>query len=123
MEADPFRSPAAKVNQSDARDGLDVTWARALKVWWSLMWRGVLYGLVAGIGTGAIVGFVLAVVVYVAESAGLKGIGDPIGGLMSSIGGLFGGIAGAAVGVWVVRNILRKSWSDFRIVLLPVAQR
>jgi len=30
-----------------------------------------------------------------------------------------GGLVAIPIGIWVVRNELRKSWSDFRIALAP----
>ena len=38
---------------------VEITWGRAIKVWWSLIWRGILYS--------AIAGFILAFINDVAE--------------------------------------------------------
>jgi len=84
---------------------LEVTWGRALRVWWSIMWRALLFCFIAGFIAGFIVGFI----------GGMSGL-DP-----KSIQ-LYAGIAGAAVGIpigiWVVKTVLGKKYSEFRIALV-----
>ena len=77
---------------------LETTWGRILEVWWSLVWRGVTVGIVAGIATNFILEFV--------------GVPD-----YSNYVGTFAGFLG---GIWAVRTAIRTSYSDFRIVLLPL---
>jgi hypothetical protein len=109
MSADlgmPPRAPFHPDSTGPAYDRLDVTWTRALKVWWSLAWRGILFGTLAGALAGACIGIVGA-------SAGAD---QPT---IQKLGSLAGLAVGLPVGLWVVRTILQKSWSDFRIVLVP----
>jgi hypothetical protein len=39
--------------------------------------------------------------------------------VITAAGTWAGLLIGIPVGIWVVRTVLRKSWSDFRIVLVP----
>jgi hypothetical protein len=106
MATNPYSAPAARVADLDSHGGLEVTWGRAIKVWWSLAWRLVLFGGIAGFIAGAIIG----------------GVGAAAGAnprTISSLGSLSGMVIGIPIGMVVVRWVLRKSWSDFRIVLLP----
>jgi hypothetical protein len=105
MSTDPYRPPTAAVADVGAEMGIEVTWGRAAKVWWSLLWRTLLFGGLAGMLIGAVFGGVMGA------------FGTPpqeIAGLTT----LLGLAVGIPVGIWVVRNVLSKSWSDFRIVLV-----
>lgn len=106
MATNPYSAPAARVADVDAAGGLEVTWGRALKVWWSFIWRALLFTIVAGFLAGAIIG-------------GIAGALRVNAQMISLLGSLAGMIVSLPIGVWVVRMVLRKSWSDFRIVLLP----
>ena len=76
-----------------------------MKVWWSLAWRGILFGLVAGAITGFIVGFILGIA------------GKPeLGGLYGQIAGM---VVGIPIGIWVVKSVLTKEFRHYRIVLIP----
>ena len=77
---------------------IEATWGRILEVWWSLVWRGVTVGIVAGIAAN-----------FVLEFVGVPDYGKYVG----TIAGFFGGI-------WAVRTAIRTSYSDFRIVLVPL---
>ena len=77
---------------------VELNWERAIKVWWSLFWRGVLFGGIAGFIAGFIVGF----------------LGAP------NLGGLAGLVVGIPIGMWVVKIILAKSYSDFRLTLVSL---
>lgn len=84
---------------------LEVTWWRATKIWWSLLWRGIFYALIIGIPLGIIIGF-LAATLGVAKE-------------IRPYAQVVGFIAGIPIGIWVVKIVLEKHYSDFRIVLLP----
>jgi hypothetical protein len=105
MEANPYKSPTAPVADLDATDRLDVTWTRATKVWWSLLWRGLLFGSLAGFAAGFVVGITGAALGANRET-------------ISQLGTLAGVLTAVPVGIWVVRTVLRKSWSDFRIAIV-----
>ena len=104
---DPYRPPSADVADYRTEPNVEITWGRATKVWWSLAWRGLLFG---GI-TGGIFGFVIGLIMG-AAGASMQTIGT-----VAYWTGVFIGIP---VGIWVVRSVLRKSWSDFRIALVPI---
>ncbi len=77
---------------------LVATWNRVLEFWWSLVWRGVTIGIVAGIAAN-----------FVLEFVGVPDYSNYLGALA----GFFGGI-------WAVREAIRTYYSDFRIALVPL---
>ena len=85
---------------------LEASWSRALRVWWLIMWRGSLGGLVFGAIAGFVLGFFGA----------LAGMSLEMIQLASAI---LGGIIGIVWFVIVVRMALRKRYGDFRIALVP----
>lgn len=87
-------------------DELEVTWGRAASVWWLLIWRGWL----GGVLIGGLIGFAIAVVV--ALSGAQVGHRDSLAALL----GLWAGLAWWLV---AVRMALLKQYRDFRIVLVP----
>lgn len=112
MEANPYRAPTTNVADRETGDtgpGVEVTWRRATEVWWSLIWRAVLFGGLAGAVVGGVMGGILG-----AFGAPQQTIG--------TVGNWLGILVGIPVGIWVVRSVLRKSWSDFRIVLMAVSK-
>lgn len=76
----------------------EATWGRVLEVWWSLVWRGVTVGIVAGMAVD-----------FVLEFVGVPDYGKYVGA-----------IAGFLGGIWAVRTAISTSYSDFRIVLVPL---
>lgn len=106
MSANPYHPPFANVADHPSRSDADVTWGRAAKVWWSFMWRMVVFGGLAG----AVLGFVLG---FIMGAAGIPQ--QQIVGVTTWAGM----VIAIPVGIWTVRAVLRKSWADFRIVLVP----
>ncbi len=88
-----------------SRPEVEVTWGRAAKIWWSLMWRSVFFGVIAGGLVGGVIGFIMG-----AAGASPRSI--------VTLTYWSGVITAIPVGVWVVRYVLKKSWSDFRINLV-----
>ena len=86
---------------------VEVTWARAAKVWWSLLWRGLLFGGIAGVVVGFITGVILGAVGTSVQM--IRGVATWAAVLVA-----------IPIGIWVVRAVLPKSWSDFQITLVPV---
>jgi hypothetical protein len=84
---------------------LEVTWKHAIIVWWSLVWRGVLFGMLAA----SVAGFILGLIM------GVLGKGESA----EVYGQLAGLVAGIPVGIWVVKTILTKEFGNFRIALVP----
>ena len=106
MSTTPYAAPQSHVADIETREGLEVTWGHALKVWWSITWRTVLFGLVIGFVVGVLAGVVGA-------ASGTSS------GAIQTISSLLGFVIGMLISIWAVRKALSKSFSDFRIVLLP----
>jgi hypothetical protein len=85
---------------------LDATMSRALRVWWLIMWRGI----VGASLIGAVAGFVLG---FVGTVAGMP----PAAITLAS--GVLGAIIGLVWMIVVVRMALRKQYGEFRIALVP----
>jgi hypothetical protein len=87
---------------------LEVTWKRAVKVWWSYLWRNIIAIIVAmiiGFIVGVIIGFVLGFLG--ASTQIIKVIVTPI----SMIFGLL-------ISIVPIKMILGKDFGEFRLVLL-----
>ncbi len=84
---------------------LEVTWGRALTVWWSLAWRSIVLGGLAGAIAGAFIGMI----------AGLLGQVEKA----QTWGSYVGQIVSIPVSMIVVKIILKKKWKKFSIVLVP----
>jgi hypothetical protein len=106
MDFNPYQPSVAQAGELDVSKSLEVTFSRATKVWWSLLWRAILFGILAGVAAGIPFGIICAVARVAPEQT-------------SRYGGLVGAALGIPVGIWVVQTVLKKSWSDFRIVLVP----
>ncbi|MEJ2760865.1 MAG: hypothetical protein P8126_04835 [Gammaproteobacteria bacterium] len=84
---------------------LDATWKRAIKVWWALLWRGILFTLLITFPIGIVIGVIGAIM---GEAEHVR--------IYSRLAGM---ILGIPIGIWVVKIVLNKQFSDFQIVLLP----
>ena len=71
-----------------------MSFKKLLSIWWSMQWRGVVFGLPAGMVLGFVGGFVAGATGHV-QQAGL-------------FGGIFGFPAGLVVSVWALREALLK---------------
>lgn len=81
-----------------------VTWMRACKVWWSLLWRGLLFGLLGGGLVGFILGFLLGIFRVNPET-------------IKSVCTIAGYIISVPIGIAVTKLVLSNRYSDFQIVL------
>lgn len=85
---------------------VQVTWMRAFKVWWSLLWRGVLlFVFLAGAGAGLIIGFFMGLFRVHPET-------------VKNVCTVAGYIVSIPVGIAVTKWVLQKHYSDFRIALI-----
>ena len=83
MSANPYSSPSARIADLKLRN--EITWGQALPVWWSVVWRGFIYGLAGGFALGFIGGFIAALI-GAPEKAALWGtIGGYIAGIPASM--------------------------------------
>ncbi|KPK41934.1 MAG: hypothetical protein AMJ78_04160 [Omnitrophica WOR_2 bacterium SM23_29] len=84
---------------------VEVTWMHALKVWWSFTWRVLIYGFIGGFIIGLVLGFIMA----------MMGASPAAVNNACRIGGF---IIGIPIGIAVVKIVLQKKYSDFRIALI-----
>ncbi len=96
-------------------DELEITWRYVLSVWWLIVWRAWLGGMLFGGIAGFIAGGVAGVILAFASSATSASLNE-IGGM---VGGIAGIVAGLTWGVYVVRMALRKKYRGFRLALIP----
>lgn len=87
---------------------LDVTWLRAIKVWWSMVWRVVAVSILVGIAISVVTGFIAGIFGYE------KGV--------QAITQLLGVITGIPIGIWAMKVVLGMEYADFRIALLPSSE-
>ena len=84
---------------------VEVTWMHAIKVWWSFTWRMLAYGFIGGFIIGLFLGFIMA----------MMGANEVAINNACRIAGF---IIGIPIGIAVVKIVLQKRYSDFRIALL-----
>lgn len=89
---------------------IQVTWWHAIKIWWSLTWRVVLFGGLAGFALGLLFGVFGAV----------AGTEDDLIELWGQIGGM---LVSIPVAIWAVKSILNKDFKSYRIILVPSLER
>ena len=84
---------------------LEITWERAMRVWWLIAWRGLL------------VGWIIAVVLafLIGEAGGRLGVDFPT---VAAVATVLSWLAGLAWGLVVVKMALKKNYQDFRMALL-----
>lgn len=92
---------------------IPVTWKIALKVWWSLLWRGFLY-------SAFIAWPVIFVVVHVFAYSWchLGGSSEALMQALTPLTYIVGTIIGVPVGIWVMKLTLNYPFSGFRIVIV-----
>jgi membrane associated rhomboid family serine protease len=84
---------------------VEFTTGRLLRMYWLFVWRGVIGGLVIGAVIGFVIGFVM----------GATGFTKAQIAFVTSIAGV---IVGAVWSVVVLKMLLKKQYSDFRIALI-----
>jgi uncharacterized membrane protein AbrB (regulator of aidB expression) len=87
---------------------LEVTWNRALRVWWSWFWRSIVMT-IAAMFCGFIAGAVLGVIGAILKL--------PIQAIQVG-GGILGGAIGLVFTLFPIKMILGKDFGEFRLVLL-----
>jgi uncharacterized membrane protein len=96
-------------------NGIDVTFGKALKIWWSYVWRAILLMLPV-----MIVAMVIAISILPFPKAGQSAPvlrPDQLPGMMSRMFGLwlFMMVFYIAAQVQAMRWMLKTKWSDFRL--------
>ncbi len=88
---------------------LDVTWGRALRIWWRFTWQCVVAALLAGLPLGT-----LAAITAV-------GMGQP--NLAQGFGSALGYIGSVLVSMWIMRRLLCRPFPEFSLRLVPHESR
>lgn len=91
---------------------LEITWGRAVRIWWSYLWRNliaIVAAMLIGMVVGAIIGFILG------------SMGFPLR-VIQIIVAPFGLVIGLAISVVPLKMILGKDFGEFRLVLLAKQQ-
>lgn len=86
-------------------DPLEMSWERALSIWWAFVWRAVVASALIGAVVGAIGGGMIAVVTGSAEFSGI-------------VGGVLGYAGSIPASVWALRTSLRKRYRHFQVGLV-----
>lgn len=87
---------------------LEITWGRAVKVWWAYCWRNLI-ALIAGIILGGIVGFILGFIM------GAMGVAPHT---IQFLTAPIGAVIGLGLSVIPMKMILGKDFGQFRLVLV-----
>jgi hypothetical protein len=82
-----------------------LTWNRSMRVWWLIIWRTMIGGVVFAAAVGFVAGFINALV------------GKPLNAAI--LGGILGYLVSLVWSAFVVRMALKKRYRDFRFVLVP----
>ncbi len=92
-------------NQNPSFKLVEVTWQRTLKVWWSIFWRSIVYGMMAGLIIGFLGGFIL-------KTLGLSFQEN------KPIFDLLGMVAGVLIQIGIIKYVLSKKYQNFRVALV-----
>ncbi len=87
---------------------LEITWSRAVRVWWSYLWRNliaIVVAMIIGMVIGAIIGFILGA------------MGVPVRTIQILVAPI-GFVIGLAISIVPLKMILGKDFGEFRLVLL-----
>jgi hypothetical protein len=85
---------------------LEPTFKRAARIWWSWVWRSVIFGGAAGL-FGSVVLNLSGVLEHISERAG------------QILGAAIGIALAVPVGIWVFQMVLEKNFGEFQIRLVP----
>lgn len=88
---------------------VEISIGRLLRICWLLFWRAIVGALVIGTAFGFVIGFIM----------GAAGFAQAQIALVTSTAGLIFGVVWSVV---VVKMMLEKHYSDFRIVLIERAE-
>jgi hypothetical protein len=87
---------------------LEVTWKRAVKVWWSYLWRNII-ALIGAVIIGGVIGGIFGFIL------GMLGASEEIVQLVVTP---IGFIIGIGISIVPIKMILGKDFGDFRLVLI-----
>ncbi|MGA8763859.1 MAG: hypothetical protein WB562_13420, partial [Candidatus Sulfotelmatobacter sp.] len=84
---------------------LEITWERVTRIWWLLVWRGLLGGWILAVALAFLIG----------EAGGRLGLDFPT---TAAIGTAISSLAGLAWALLVVKMALKKNYEGFRLALV-----
>jgi len=87
---------------------LEVTWSRAVQVWWSYLWRNLI-AIVISMIIGGVIGFIIGFIM------GAMGFSVKV---IQFVTMPIGFVIGLAISVVPMKMILGKDFGEFRLVLL-----
>ena len=83
---------------------LEPNWLISFKVWWSMVWRMLVYSIVAIIGFSLLMSIVFMLGVKFEE--------------VSEMGGFFGWIISLPISLLIVRFILSMEYKNFKVAII-----
>ena len=83
---------------------VEVTYGNTLRVWWSFVWRVMLFSIILGAVLGFIGGFIVG-------AMGKPELGGVVGGILGYLGSI-------PVSIWVLKKILSKKYKTFSVALI-----
>lgn len=98
---------------------LELTNKRVLKIWWSIWWRNILLLLVVLIASSASAFLLSVVITFLLSQLGVGKDSSAI--IVNFISLPLGALIGVFFGCFAVKlALVKKSFGDFRIALVPV---
>jgi len=87
---------------------LDITWGKAIRIWWSLLWRNLLLAIVVSVFVGMPIGFIIGF--------SMSAMGAPQE-MILFVCWPIGFFIGLASSVIPIKMILGKDFGDFRLII------
>ena len=84
---------------------VEMNWLRTFKIWWYWLWRTMLASLVVALIVGFLVGILVFPFIHSEATAEL-------------VGNVIGAGIGVFFGLWVLKTLPEKEFSDFKVVLV-----
>ncbi|WP_139172630.1 hypothetical protein [Onishia taeanensis] len=85
---------------------VEVTWRRALIVWWSYVWRLLVFSMLVIVVIGFLCGFIFKALEADPEVAGVTA-------------GVLGYMAAIFLSVFILKKVLNKKYKTFSVVIVP----
>ena len=96
-------------------EALTPTLEMAVRIYWSLLWRHIVFGLIPSFIIGFVVGMLIGIVGY------FSGFDKTTVMSISFVLNLIIGFAlSVTVSIFIIKHILGKQYKTFRIAILPV---
>lgn len=114
--------------------GLEITWGRVLKIWWSWTWRSIAIGVPFGVAVGILWFWVERAILRRSIAGNALPPNADFGQLVGSQDAMatyFGSLAiyeglyflavsilGVAINIWMLKVAIELNYSDFRVVFV-----